>query len=445
MAVSTLEFSVGKFTTRLYTVYVTAIVWCVLLLRFMDLQIIAVVIDPIKRQFGVSDTELGLLTGFAFSALYGGLGIPVGRVADTRNRVTILSIAVGLWSAMTAFCGLASTFTQLIAARIGVGIGESGGTGPAYSLISDYYPAEKRPSVFAVLNSSVPVAVFMGFMVGGFVNAHFGWRAAFCVVGLPGVLVAILVRLTIREPRVTCGTFSITNASATGFLVTLGDLWRKRAYRHLVLATSIFTMGAMGSGIWLPSFFIRVHHMPSAQVAVWLAFIYGGAGLAGVLLGGLITERVVERTGDARWYVRVPAVCSAAILPIAVFVYLWRDPIVALLAHIGTTALMHSWMGPAYGTIQNLAGAQRRGVASAVNMLAINLIAYGFGPLSVGMASDTLGRFVGDQSLRYSILAVVVITYAWAGIHFLLAARTIREELEIDSSEQALPRRLQDT
>jgi hypothetical protein len=167
----------------------------------------------------------------------------------------------------------------------------------------------------------------MGFMVGGFVNAHFGWRAAFYVVGLPGVLVAILARLTVREPRAARGTSSITNAPAVGFLETLGDLWHKRACRHLVLATSIFTMGAMGSGIWLPSFFIRAHHMPAASVATWLACIYGGAGLAGALLGGFLTERVDARTGDARWYVRVPAVCSTAFPPIAVFVYLWPDPI----------------------------------------------------------------------------------------------------------------------
>ena len=419
--------------TRVYRAYVLALVWSVLLLRFVDLQIVAVLMESIRKEFGVSDTQLGLLTGFAFSIFYGALGIPVAWLADRSNRVTIMSVAVGVWSAMTALCGLASTFSQLLLARLGVGIGEAGGNAPAYSLISEYFPARQRASIFAVLNSSVPIGVFVGFMVGGFVNTHFGWRAAFCVVGVPGLLIALLAKGTVREPRASKVSSSPGSVAPIGFSKALGDLWRKRAYRHLVLATSIFTLGAMGSGIWIPSFFIRVHHMAPAQVAVWLACIYGGAGLVGVLLGGVLTERLVARTGDARWYVRLPAICSAAILPFAFFVYLWPAPITALLVHIGTVLLMHSWMGPAYGTVQTLAGPQRRATAAAINMLAINLIAYGLGPLSVGMISDSLKQALGNQSLRYAILSVVVVAYGWAAIHFLLAARTVREELEPDA------------
>lgn len=426
-------------TTQLrgtYRAYVLAVIWFVLLLRFVDLQVISVLMESIKKEFVISDTELGLLTGFAFSIFYGALGIPVAFLADRSDRVTIISVAVGLWSAMTAACGIASTFPLLLMARLGVGIGEAGGTAPAYSLISDCFPAQRRASIFAILNSAVPMGVFVGFIVGGFVNVHFGWRAAFCVVGLPGVIVALLARLTIRDPRYAPGRSVPAKPSDPSLSGSLRGLLRKRSYRHLVLATSIFTMGAMGSGIWIPSFFIRVHHMPSAQVAVWLACIYGGGGLVGVLSGGAIADRIVARTGDRRWYVWIPAICSAAILPFAFLVYLWPTPIPALLMHVGTAVLMHMWMGPAYGTVQNLAGPRHRAMAAAVNMLAINLIAYGLGPLAVGMASDALHGMLGDQSLRYSILTVVVIAYSWAAVHFLLAAKTVNQEIVSETTDE---------
>jgi predicted MFS family arabinose efflux permease len=421
-----------------YRAYVLAVIWLVLLLRFVDLQVIAVLMESIKKEFAVSDTQLGLLTGFAFSVFYGALGIPVAYLADRSNRVNIIAVAVGVWSAMTAACALASTFAMLLIARLGVGIGEAGGNAPAYSLISEYFPAQRRASIFAILNSAVPIGVFTGFMIGGFVNVHFGWRAAFWAVGLPGLAVALLARFTIRDPR-TSTTDRPPGAQRPADLLlsdTLGALWHKRSYRHLVLATSIFTAGAMGSGIWLPSFFIRVHHMPPAQVATWLACIYGGAGLVGVLTGGALTDRLVARTGDSRWYVRLPGICSAAILPFAFFVYLWPDPITALVVHIGTVTLMHMWMGPAYGTVQSLAGPKRRSMAAAVNMLAINLIAYGLGPLAVGWLSDTLHPSLGDQSLRYAILGVVATTYSWAAVHFFLAAKTVSQEIEGETIEE---------
>ena len=210
---------------------------------------------------------------------------------------------------------------------------------------------------------------------------------------------------------------------------SLGYLWRTRSYRHLVLATTIFTLGAIGSGIWIPSFFVRVHGMANAEVAVWLAFIYGGGGVLGAMLGGYLADRLVARNNDKRWYAWLSAIAAAAILPFSFFVYLWPDPVTALLVHIGTTILMHSWMGPAYGTVQSIAGLPRRAMAAAVNGFAVNLLALGLGPLIVGAASDYFNARFGENSLRYSILAVVVVCYSWAALHFFLASRTLRQDL----------------
>lgn len=414
--------------SRDYLNYVVAVLWVVMLLRFVDLQIVAVLLESIRREFEVSDTLLGLMTGSAFAIFYGTLGVPIAWLADRYNRRNIIVAAVGLWSAMTALCGLAGSFTSLFIARMGVGVGEAGGQPPAYSLVSDYVPPEKRSSVFAILNSAVPFGVFCGFIIGGWVNQHYGWRAAFMVVGLPGVLIALLIWLTVREPPRGLSD-NRTDVAPVPLGESLSYLWRTRSYRHLVLATTIFTLGAIGSGIWIPSFFVRVHGMANAEVAVWLAFIYGGGGVLGAMLGGYLADRLVARNNDKRWYAWLSAIAAAAILPFSFFVYLWPDPVTALLVHIGTTILMHSWMGPAYGTVQSIAGLPRRAMAAAVNGFAVNLLALGLGPLIVGAASDYFNARFGENSLRYSILAVVVVCYSWAALHFFLASRTLRQDL----------------
>jgi MFS family permease len=418
-----------------YRNYVIALIWLVMLLRFVDLQIISVLLESIRKEFGASDTQLGLLSGIAFALFYGTLGIPIAWLADRANRRNIIVAALGLWSAMTAVCGLASTFTQLFLARVGVGVGEAGGQPPAYSLVSDYVPPEKRSSVFAILSSAVPFGVFTGFIIGGWVSAIWGWRAAFMVVGIPGVLLAILIRFTLREPPRGFAEQRAVDTKPIPAGQALRYLWNVRSYRHLVLATSIFTLGAIGSGIWIPSFFVRVHEMPNAQVATWLAFIYGGGGVFGSMFGGWLADRLVARTGDKRWFTWLSAIASASILPFSLFTYLWSNPITALLVHICTTTLMHAWMGPSYGTIQSLAGVKRRAMAAAINGLLVNLVALGLGPLIVGVASDFFNARYGNQSLRYSILSVVVVAYLWAALHFLLASRTLREDLVRSQSE----------
>lgn len=419
-----------------YRYYIVAVIWVVLLLRFVDLQIIAVLLEPIRAEFRVSDTQLGLLGGTAFALFYGTLGVPVAWLADRYNRRNIIAACVAIWSAMTALCGMASSFFWLFMARVGVGFGEAGGAPPSYSLVSDYFPASRRSTIFAILNSAVPVGVFAGYIIGGFITARFGWRAALIVIGLSGVLVATLVRLTVREPPRGISDGATGATESPRIRSTLHYLWSLRSYRHLVLASSIFTLGAAGSGIWIASFFIRAHEMTPEQVSPWLACIYGGGGLLGALLGGVLADHLANRRADERWQARLPAVSAVATLPFLFFVYLWPNAITALLVHSGTTVLMHSWLGPTYATVQSLAGPNRRAMAAAINLLVVNLVALGLGPLLVGLISDSLKALSPSESLRYSILLLCVVSYTWAGVHFLLASRTLREDLQSARSAQ---------
>lgn len=418
-----------------YRLYVVGLLWVVMLLRFVDLQIISVLLEPIKTEFVVSDTALGLLTGLGFAVFYAVLGIPVAWLADRSNRRNIIAIALAIWSGMTALCGVAGSFGSLFLARVGVGVGEAGGSAPAYSLVSDYFHARHRATVFATLSSAVPAGVFFGYLIGGSVNASYGWRAAFLSLGLPGLLVAVLVWLTLREPARGLSETRAVETKPEPIKISLRRLMAIPAFRHFVIGSTVMTLGAMGSGTWIASFFIRVHHMPVQTIAAWLAFIYGGGGILGTMLGGVLSDRATAVTGDKRWHAWLPAAGTAAILPFAFFVYLWPDPVQALLVHIGTSILMHMWMGPVYGTIQGLSGVRRRSVAAAVNLLTINLIAYGFGALLVGMLSDYLTPRFGVSALRYAILTVVVVAYSWAAVHFLLAARTLRRDLQLADSD----------
>lgn len=405
-----------------YALYVISIIWVTLVLRVVDLQIISVLLEPIRQEFEVSDTALGLLTGFGFSLFYGLLSIPIAWLADRKNRKFIISGAVGLWSAATASCGFASSFATLFASRMLVGVGEAGGQAPAYSLVGDISPPNRRSTVFAFLSSSVPMGSFLGLLIGA-LGASLGWRPAFIIMGVFGIVTAMVVMLTVKEPK---RTHPIPKnepyAKAIKKLVSIPS------YVHFVLGNCLFTTGAMASGVWITSFFVRVFDLPLSTVAVSLAFIFGGMGITGALLGGWVVDRLVNTTGNKRWYANGAAIVTAVIPPIAAAVFLNSSAAWALGFFCAVVLLMHAWMGPSYGTIQTLAG-PFKATATAINALMIGVISYGLGPLLVGNISDYLMPMVGENSLRYAILSVVALTYSWAALHFWLAGRTLVKDL----------------
>jgi predicted MFS family arabinose efflux permease len=415
--------------TRSYRIYVLGLLLLVHVFNFLDRQILAVLLESIKLEFQFTDTQLGLLGGMAFALFYSTLGIPIAWLADRFNRRNIIAIAMALWSGMTALCSMATGFTSLFLTRVGVGVGESGGMPPSYSLISDYFPAERRGAALAVLGMGVPLGVLVGFLVGGWVNEFFGWRTAFMVVGIPGIILALVLWITLREPP--RGQYDINQQldQTSSLLSTIRYLWQRPACRHLILAASLYGLSGWGAGMWQPSFFMRLHGMSSGEVGTWLAFVFGLSGATGSMLGGVLGDRMFKATGDPRWYMWLSACGIFLGIPFVFLVYLWPTPIPALLFLIIPTVFGHMYLGPVMAMLLGIAGARRRALASATYGLVINLVAMGVGPLLVGISSDHLLPRYGDESLRYSILIVVVVATSWAAIHFLLANKTLREDL----------------
>lgn len=407
-----------------YRGYVLGLLVVVGVIAWVDRTLFGVLLQSLKGEFGFSDTQLGLLGGVAFGLFYATLGLPVAWLADRYNRSAVLTVALALWSTMTALCGYAVGFVSLFLARVGVGVGEAGAAPPSQALVAEYFPPEKRGFALGVLYLYIPLGFLVGFASGGWLNEFFGWRTAFLVLGVPGVLVAVLLKLTLREPT------RAAPAHATPTLrSTAAHFWRHGALRHLPLAGALHGMGAFAATVWLPAYFQRVHGMTSGEAGTWMAVAYGVGGGIGVLVGGALADRAANKTGDQRWYAWCAAAALTLTLPFAVASYLADDALPAVAFLIVATVFGHVHLGPLVAMIQNLAGARRRAVAAAFYLFLVNLVSMGLGPVIVGRASDVFGASLGNDALRYSLLAVVGVTTAWAVVHFLLAARTLRGDL----------------
>ena len=434
MAVTTQAAGKGtaasEFASTAYRYYVLALLIAVGVCSWVDRFIFSILLQPIKLEYGFSDTQLGLLGGLAFGLFYASVGLPVAWLADRYNRRNIITIAIAVWSAMTALGSLATGFATLFLARVGVGLGEAGGSPPSQSLVADYFPPERRAFAMGVLFMYIPLGFLVGGLVGGWVTEWFGWRTALLVVGLPGLLLAVLVRFTLREPpRGLSEQHQRAAAPPPSFGATVRFFLSRSALRHLPLAGAIHGVGAWGASVWLPSYFERVHGMSRGEIGTWLALIFGICGTLGTFIGGRIADRLVARTGDARWYAWFSAIVLVAGMPVGVLTYLWPTPHMALLFLCVPTFLGHMFLGPVTGTIQSLAGVRRRAMAAAFYLFLANLVSMGCGPLIIGAISDAFGATLGNDALRWSILSLLVVTSLWAAVHFVLAARTLREDL----------------
>lgn len=408
-----------------YRWYVLGLLWLVAVLRFVDLQIFAVLLEPIRRELLLSDTQLALLGGLAFAVFYSTLGLPIAWLADRSNRRNIIAGAVTLWSLMTALCGQANGFTTLFLARMGVGVGEAGAYPPTTSLLADYFPPQQRGRACAVLASAIPVGVCVGFLVGGLVAQRWGWRAAFSLVGVPGVAVGLLVLLTLREPA-RVGASTAPGTADESLRQSLRRLWAMPAYRHVVAGACLFTLGAAGSGVWMPSFFMRHHGFDSAQVGIWMAALYGGGGLIGALGGGWLAQRLENSGGGSAWQARVCAWSLAACLPLLPFLFLHPSAAAALCLLGVMTCLMHMNSGPVLTLLQLLGGSQRRALAHAFSMLVTNLVALPLGPLFVGLCSDAFGPRYGSIVLGLAILLLLLLAWSGAALQFQRAEACLR-------------------
>lgn len=424
---------------RRYALWVLLIIYT---LNFLDRQVVNILAEPIKRDLGLADWQLGMMTGLAFAIFYTVLGIPIARIAETKNRPYIIGISVAAWSAFTVLCGFAQNFWQLILARIGVGVGEAGCTPPAHSLITDYVPKEKRASAIAFYSIGTPLGTLAGMAMGGLVADAYGWRVAFMVAGAPGIIFALIAALTLVEPRKKLAAEMAARASSQiSFAAALAVLATKKTFWLVALAASVKAFIGYGHAPFTASFFFRVHGADIAQLAgmfglksagflgLALGLIGGTAGVIGAWLGGVFADRLGAK--DLRAYVIVPAVASLLTIPIFIIAVSLDAPMAAI-SLLAINALLGTlWYGPVYATAQSIVDPALRATASAVLLLIINLIGLGLGPVAVGLLSDILAGPVGlgeAQGVRWALIISATLGLAAFGL-FWAARKTIRDEM----------------
>lgn len=419
-----------------YARYVLFILFLVYVSNFVDRQILSVLLEPIKQELGASDTQMGFLTGFAFAVFYTGFGIPIARWADTGVRRSIIAMGLTVWSVMTAACGLVQSFWQLAVARVGVGIGEAAGSPPAHSLISDYFPPEKRASAISFYNIGIPVGVMLGYLAGGWIVEFFDWRVAFFVVGVPGIVLALLLRFTVKEPprgmnegrAVDTATDSLQDVAR--FLLSL------RSFVLLAVAAGFSAFSAYGFGSWVPTFLIRSHEMGYGEMSTWIGVMNGVGGALGMILVGLLADRMAKK--DVRWYLWISAWSIVVYLPFSVAFLLLENTTAALVAYFLPIALSSVYLGPVIALTHQLVKVRMRALASSILLFFLNLIGMGLGPQAVGFFSDMLAPQYGVESLRWSLLIVLASKFLSIAL-FLIAGRYVIEDLKAKDRFRAAP------
>ncbi len=409
-----------------YKRYVISLLLVVYTFNFIDRQILALLMEPIKTELLLSDTQLGFLSGIAFAVFYCTLGIPIARWADSGNRVTIISLALAIWSGMTVLCGLVTNFLQLLLVRIGVGVGEAGCSPPAHSLIADYFPRAERSRAVSLYMMGVPLGILGGYLAGGWVNELYGWRVAFMVVGLPGLLLAVLVKLSIKEPPRGLSDGRAPEPAKSPDLGTVVAMLRLQpALWHIVAGITLATFAGIGVSQWIPAYYIRSHGMATGELGSWLAFVTGVGGIVGIYLGGYLTHRY--GASDERMQVRLLAV-STAFMPLVLMTsLLLPNPQLSLLVLFLFNALYFFYYGPAFALIQGLANVKIRALTIAIVMFIQNLLGAGLGPQAVGIGSDLLKPYFDESALGAAML-LTSLTALWAALHFWWAGKSIGEE-----------------
>lgn len=417
----------NRIVAQRYPYLVAGTLAFVYMFNFLDRQLLSVLAEPVKRDLHLSDTQLGLLTGFMFALFYTVFGIPVAMIADRRNRVKLVAIASALWSLFSIASGLATGFTTLAAARIGVGIGEAGGSPPSYSILSDYFPAERRGNAMALYSLGVPVGSLLGIAGGAWIAAHYGWRSAFLVIGSIGLTLPLLVLAVVREPvrgRLDDSASAERDNHAIG--AALAFFVRSPVLMLNALAAGLTAFVGYGILNWAPAYLLRVQGMTLSELAGNYSLVAGIMMLIGTWGGGLLVDRLAVRTPTA--YALVPAASAVLLLP---FLFGFTGVVgwpmsLALLAP--PLALLMIYLAPALATVQNRSPAHHRATASALLLLLLNLVGLGCGPLFVGMVSDHLAPAYGAASLGVALRWLAPFAILAALCHVATAWFLIREK-----------------
>ena len=411
--------------------YALLILLFVYTMSFIDRQIMGILVQPIKQEFGVSDTAMGVLTGVTFALFYSALAIPFGRYADRANRRNFVAYCCAAWSAMTALCGMATGFWTLALARVGVAVGEAGGGSPSISMIADHYPPQQRGRAMSVYMLGPQLGILFGLTLGGWIAQHHGWRAAFIWMSVPGVLAALLLRFTTVEPRRgqwDSATSAPAGATAEPMRVLLRDLWASRAFVRITLACLLMGFTGYGIGIWTPAFLVRSHGMSLQGAGIVMGLVGGIAAALGALTSGWLSDKLGKR--DARWRIGVPLLGCLLSVPSGLAFFMmpagdaWQvgtllvPRALAFYVLFGFTAVW--WTAPVYAVLAELIPAHRRSAGLAIFNLGITMVGGGFGPLLVGALSDFLVPQFGNEALRWALAATTgscfflgMLAFAW--------------------------------
>ena len=407
--------------------FVLGILMIVFAINFMDRQLLAMLIEPIKKDLQLSDGSVGLLYGFTFTVFYSAFGIPIARLADRSNRVRIIAHSVLLFSLMTALCGAAGTYLQLLLARIGVGIGEAGTGPPSHSIIADLYPVGRRSTAMSIFSLGPHAGILLGFLSGGLLAQWLGWRSTFQLAGLVGVAVAVLAYVFLKEPPRNTVVASVATVRASPKAV-IHALWRHAAMRHLFAGCTVVTIATSAAIGWLPAFLMRSHALSISHTGVVLALLLGVVGGAGTLLSGLLADHLGKR--DAAWRLRIVAIAFLIAAPFWTLLLLEDRTVPMIFLLLLPSFVLGFHLGPAFAMVQSLVAPNMRALAASLLLFVGNLVGLGVGPLTVGLLSDAGAPAFGAESLRMALFIIPPL-YLWSAYHFNAAARTIAADLRL--------------
>jgi MFS family permease len=395
--------------------------------NFLDQQLMSILLEPVRHEFVLTDIELGLLSGLAFAALYTVLSVPAGIWAVTHSRRNLIAAAAFLWGAMTIACGFAQSFTQLVLARLGVGIGEAGGLPPSQAWVSDLYKPGERATALAMLAAGVNAGIFLAFLVGGYVGHRYGWRIAFMVAGVPPLLLGALLRLTTLEtlmPKPLAGAPGAREAAAL-VGTTMARMWSDPVLRQVSLAAILAMTVGYGAIAWIPSYLVRSRGFNIAEAGAYLSIVIGLGGALGSWLGGRVSDGLRER--DVRWSLWLVAIVFVVARPFAMAFYGVEDTTLALALFVLPAAVGAVHIGPSVAVLHDRIEPHLRPLASALFQLILTLVGLGLGPLAVGTLSDAVFASYGTDSLRWALLVWQCVGF-WAAVHFYFAGRALRAD-----------------
>lgn len=411
--------SSSRYRKRLVALLTATYVVC-----YLDRQILGILIEPIKLELKLSDTQLGFLSGTAFALTYVLFGLLMGALADSRSRRAILGASLIVWSGATVLCGAAQNFTQLFLARVVVGIGEAGCVPAAQSLIAAHYAPAERGRALGIFMSGSSIGTFLGFLLGGLLAAAIGWRIAFVLAGVPGLILALLVLGMVREPPRPASD-AAPPLLGQSLRAGLRVLRTRAAFRRVAISAGLGAMISYGLGTWLASFFIRYHGLSTAQAGVLLAVAFGLVGMFGIVAGGWLGDRAARR--DARGYAWVAAAGLAVATPCYWLAFAATDLTLAIAALVPAVAASHAISAPAFAIVHGVVSDDTRGTGVALFMFVGNVLGIGLGALAIGALSDAFAGAAGENALRYSLLAIVSIGWV-AAAGFLATAPAVSRE-----------------